>query len=68
MFRGLIRAAARPTVGRRIIGERLSRVPVSTSAVTSVTSWAGLALVRTRHSWYLVLYPEAPAQEAAHGG
>ena len=67
MHRLLIRATAPPVVGRQIVGERLDHTPVRTSVVTACIGWGGIALVATRHHWYLVLYPTAPAQEAAHG-
>jgi phosphoribosylcarboxyaminoimidazole (NCAIR) mutase len=60
---GIIRATARPTVGRPVYGERLNHEPVLTSTVQQVIG-QGIALVRTKNSWYLVLAP-APAQ-AAH--
>ncbi len=67
MHRLLIRATAPPMVGNQLFGERPNHTLVRTSVVTACISWGGIALVATRHHWYLVLYPTAPAQEAAHG-
>ena len=68
MFRGFIKTVAPPAIANRLVGEWLNGKPVFTSAVRAVISLGGLALVQTRRSWYLVVFPAAPTPEAAHGG
>ncbi len=60
-MRRIIRATARPVIGRPICGKRLDHESILTSKVQRILGRAGgIALAQTQNSWHLVLAPATP--------